>query len=76
MTTTTKNREIDNTDLRAAMRGLGMRKLTYSQLLTLARDHEKYPDMFASRVISRAARDLANAAQCGQMPAWADYTRD
>jgi hypothetical protein len=52
------DRKIEAGDLWAAVRGLGMYRMTRGELLTLAAEHASNP-MFASRVIAEAARQVA-----------------
>ena len=56
-------RAIEASDLWAAVRGLGMYRMTRAELLTLAAEHDPLVnvgrDAFASRVIVEAARQVA-----------------
>jgi hypothetical protein len=51
-------REINNYDLWAAIRALGMYGMSREELQALADNHEHDP-LFASRVIATAARQVA-----------------
>jgi hypothetical protein len=56
-------RDITNSDLWSAIRGLGMYGMTRDELIALAVEHERLSnvgrDAFASRVIAEAARQVA-----------------
>ncbi|HEX5315501.1 MAG TPA: hypothetical protein VFX22_02525 [Candidatus Kapabacteria bacterium] len=58
----TNIRRIDNSDIWAAVRGLGMYAMSKDQLLRLADSHKDNP-LFASRVIETAARQVAAGKQ-------------
>ena len=52
-------REITNEDLWAAVRGLGMARMTGEELEKLAREHQDNR-VFASQVIAKAAWQMAS----------------
>jgi hypothetical protein len=54
-----KTRQIENSDIWAAIRGLGMYRMTKQELLALSYDHINDSN-FAGRVISVAARQVAS----------------
>lgn len=49
-------REVLNSDINAAYRGLGMNKMEKAELEELIKFHSQKPDMFASCVIVNAAQ--------------------
>lgn len=61
-------RAVTNDDLWAAIRGIGMWSMSRGELIALRQQHVGMVDVFASRVIAEAARQVLETRAFGRAP--------